>query len=44
LSFLDFNEDFSSMVMAGCWLIGVAPLVFLLAHSSGSRPKTVAAA
>ncbi len=30
LSFLDFNENFSSMIMASCWLVAVALLVFLL--------------
>ncbi len=33
LSFLDFNEAFSSMIMAGCWLIVVALLVFVLVRS-----------
>jgi hypothetical protein len=36
LSFLDFNQDFSSMIMATCWLIVVSILVFLLVKS---RPQ-----
>jgi hypothetical protein len=27
LSFVDYNHDFSSMIMAGCWLIAVGSLV-----------------
>ena len=33
LSFLDFNQDFSSMIMASCWLIAVALLVYLLTRT-----------
>jgi hypothetical protein len=27
MSFLDYNEDFSSAIMAGCWLIAVAAVI-----------------
>jgi hypothetical protein len=27
MSFLDFNEDFSSAIMAGCWLIAVGAVI-----------------
>jgi hypothetical protein len=40
LSFLDFNEDFSSMIMAIGWLVVVAILAFLLVRS---RPRLGAA-
>jgi hypothetical protein len=33
LSFLDFNQDFSSMIMASCWLVVVSILVLLLART-----------
>lgn len=33
LSFLDFNEDFSSMIMASCWLVVVSVLVLMLVHT-----------
>jgi FtsH-binding integral membrane protein len=33
LSFLDFNEDFSSMIMASCWLVVVSILVLMLVRS-----------
>lgn len=36
LSFLDFNQDFSSMIMATCWLVVVSILVLLLVKS---RPQ-----
>ena len=35
LSFADYGEGFSSMIMASCWLIGVALLVFLLVRAKG---------
>lgn len=36
LSFLDFNEDLSSLIMATCWLVAVSLLVLLLVKS---RPR-----
>ena len=33
LSFLDFNEDFSSMIMASCWLVVVSILVLMLVRA-----------
>ncbi|HEY5223229.1 MAG TPA: hypothetical protein VIJ18_09330 [Microbacteriaceae bacterium] len=33
MSFVDYNEDFSSAIMAGCWLIAVIALVICLARS-----------
>lgn len=42
LSFLDFDEDFSSMIMAACWLIAVSLTVFLVARSP--RPLEAGAA
>ena len=33
LSFLDLNQDFSSMIMASCWLVVVSILVLLLVRS-----------
>ncbi|HEY5319677.1 MAG TPA: hypothetical protein VIJ76_02265 [Galbitalea sp.] len=33
LSFLDFNEDFSSMIMASCWLVAVSLVTFALVRS-----------
>jgi hypothetical protein len=37
LSFLDFNQDLSSMIMATCWIVVVSILVFLLVRSRASR-------
>lgn len=36
LSFADYGEDFSSMIMASCWLIAVALLLFLLVRAKES--------
>ncbi|PXA65264.1 hypothetical protein CVS29_11400 [Arthrobacter psychrochitiniphilus] len=36
LSFADYGEDFSSLIMASCWLIAVALVVFSLART---RPQ-----
>jgi hypothetical protein len=43
LSFLDFNEDFSSMIMASCWLVVVSILVFMLVRARAST-RSVATA
>lgn len=32
LSFVSFNEDFSSMIMATCWLVAVGLLIFCLSR------------
>lgn len=37
LSFADYNEDFSSMIMASCWLVVVIALVILVTRGA-SRP------
>lgn len=34
LSFADYDEDFSSMIMASCWLVVVTALVVLLARGA----------
>ena len=39
LSFLDYDHDFSSAIMAGCWLIAVAVLVFGLIRSEPARDR-----
>jgi hypothetical protein len=33
LSFTDFGEDFSSMIMASCWLIAVGALVIRISRA-----------
>lgn len=33
LSFADYGEDYSSLIMASCWLVAVAILVFALART-----------
>ncbi|WP_146070353.1 hypothetical protein [Arthrobacter sp. GMC3] len=38
LSFADYGEDFSSMIMALCWLVAVALLVFALVRT-GRKPE-----
>lgn len=35
LSFLDYNEDFSSAIMAGCWLVAVGAVLFPLVRERG---------
>jgi hypothetical protein len=37
MSFLDYNEDFSSAIMAGCWLIAVAAVITPLIRTSTRR-------
>ncbi|MDR2322082.1 MAG: hypothetical protein LBE60_10600 [Microbacterium sp.] len=39
LSFLDYGEDFSSAIMAGCWLIAVGALVSGLVRSQPARDR-----
>lgn len=34
LSFVDYGHDFSSMIMASCWLVAVSLLVFLVARAA----------
>jgi hypothetical protein len=34
LSFVDFNKDFSSMIMATCWLVAVSSIVYGLLSRS----------
>ena len=34
LSFINYNHDFSSMIMACCWLIAVGTIVFTLLYPS----------
>ncbi|MGH7195845.1 MAG: hypothetical protein ACREGA_03640 [Candidatus Saccharimonadales bacterium] len=43
LSFLDYNQDFSSMIMASAWLIAVGSLIVGLNQSSphGKNPKSL---
>ncbi len=40
MSFVDYGEDFSSAIMAGCWLIAVASLVGALI-GDGARARRV---
>ncbi|WP_308465901.1 hypothetical protein [Rathayibacter soli] len=46
MSFVDYNEDFSSAIMAGCWLIAVVALVVALvrAPAAASAPASAGAA
>ncbi|MGN6427242.1 MAG: hypothetical protein ACTHMF_10530 [Leifsonia sp.] len=37
MSFVDYGEDFSSAIMAGCWLLAVACLVAALVRHPGWR-------
>lgn len=39
LSFVDYGEDFSSAIMAGCWLIAVGALVIGLVRSQPARDR-----
>lgn len=39
LSFVDYNHDFSSMIMASCWIIAVSALVVGLISSSKSHSQ-----
>ena len=40
MSFLDYNEDFSSMIMAACWLIAVGALVAgLVRRGATAEPR-----
>ena len=41
LSFADYGEDFSSLIMASCWLIAVALLVFSLTRTRAKTESTL---
>lgn len=37
LSFIDFNKNISSMIMAICWLVAVASLIYILMLDSSKK-------
>ena len=37
LSFINYNHDFSSMIMACCWLVAVGAITFVLVRSSTKK-------
>jgi hypothetical protein len=40
LSFIDFNKDVSSMIMATCWLVAVGAVLAGLITAEPTRPKS----
>ena len=43
MSFLDYGEDFSSAIMAGCWLIAVSAVLAPLLRRTGVSPAPASA-